>query len=163
MTQQQQQYFDSKYCSDYIVFWPSWNTMQLGPLQADMDIQEHREQVSYGRVLMFFRSNVKLDNDETKEVELAYIEEYWQYKKNNRYSMVGSGNVQLYAPKVYYVIPIERILCKADIMRDPVTPTIPEAALPTSAAARARDYPYAHAGSELYAGNLCITWVHDRY
>ena len=47
--------------------------MQLGPLQADMDIQEHREQVSYGRVLMFFRRNVKLDNDETKEVELAYI------------------------------------------------------------------------------------------
>ena len=66
---------------------------------------------------------------------------------------LGSGNVQLYAPKVYYVIPIERILCKADILRDPVTPTIPADALPTSAAARARDYPHAKPGSELYIYN----------
>ena len=108
---------------------------------------------------MFFRSVVKLENDETKEVELAYIEEYWQYNRYNRHSMVGSGNVQLYAPKVYYVIPIERILCKADILRDPVTPTIPADALPTSAAARARDYPHAKPGSELYIyNNWSMQW-----
>ena len=124
-----------------------------------MDIPQHREQVSYGRVLMLFRSIVKLDHDETKEVELAYIEEYWQYKRNNRYSMVGSGNVQLYAPKVYHVIPIERILCKADILPDLVTTTIPEDALPASAAARARDYPHAKPGSELYIyNNWSMQW-----
>ena len=79
--------------------------------------------------------------------------------RHNRYSMVGSGNVQLYAPKVYHVIPIERILCKADILPDLVTTTIPEDALPASAAARARDYPHAKPGSELYIyNNWSMQW-----
>ena len=85
----------------------------------------HRERVSYARVLMFFQSKVQLDDNSVEDVSLAYIEEFWEYKRNNNSSLVGSGNLQLYAPQVYYVIPVERILCKADIMRDPVTPRIP--------------------------------------
>ena len=38
-----------------------------------------------------------------------------------------------------YVIQVELIVCKADIMRDPVTPRIPAGALLTNPALRERD------------------------
>jgi hypothetical protein len=70
--------------------------------------------------------------------------------------MVGSGNMQMYAPGVYYVIPLHRILCKAHILPDPATPTIPAGALPRIAARRRDEYPHAKEdgvncrGSKLY-------------
>ena len=87
---------------------------------------------------MFFKSVINLDDGSSEEVSLAYIEEFWEYIKHADSSLVGSGNVQLYAAQVYYVIPVERILCKADIMRDPVTPRIPAGALPANHARRER-------------------------
>ena len=47
---------------------------------------------------MFFQSKIRVDADSTEQVSLAYVEEYWEYAKNRHCSMVGSGNVQLYAP-----------------------------------------------------------------
>ena len=134
------------------MFWPTWNRLNIGASEVDLDIPEHKLAVSYGRVLM--------------EESLAYIEEYWEYTKNVNSSLVGTGNLQLYAPQVFYVIPIERILCKAEIMRDPVTPTIPAGALPTMQSRREREYPHAkedgpgRLGSELYIYNcLHMQWV----
>ena len=46
--------------------------------------------------------------------------------------------------QVYYVIPVELILCKADITRDPVTPRIPAGALPTSSGDK-WNFPKLHA------------------
>ena len=97
-----------------------------------------------------------MDADSTEQVSLAYVEEYWEYAKNRHCSMVGSGNVQMYAPGVYYVIPVDRILCKAHILPDPATPTIPAGALPRIAARRRGEYPHAKEdgvncrGSKLY-------------
>ena len=113
----------------------------------------HRELISYGRVLMFFKSVINLDDGSSEEVSLAYIEEFWEYIKHADSSLVGSGNVQLYAAQVYYVIPVERILCKADIMRDPVTPRIPAGALPANHARRERDYPHAKQEGEIGGGS----------
>ena len=93
---------------------------------------------------MFFKSVINLDDGSSEEVSLAYIEEFWEYIKHADSSLVGSGNVQLYAAQVYYVIPVERILCKADIMRDPVTPRIPAGALPTSSGDK-WNFPKLHA------------------
>ena len=94
-----------------------------------------------------------------EDVSLAYIEEFWEYKRNNNSSLVGSGNLQLYAPQVYHVIPVERILCKADIMRDPVTPRIPAGALlshlPRNHAQREREYPHAKDGGEVGGAVHC--------
>ena len=92
---------------------------------------------------MFFKSRIKCEDDTFQEESLAYIEEYWEYTKNVNSSLVGTGNLQLYAPQVFYVIPIERILCKAEIMRDPVTPTIPAGALPTMQSRRETEYLHA--------------------
>ena len=75
-----------------------------------MNIAGHRELISYGRVLMFFKSVINLDDGSSEEVSLAYIEEFWEYIKHADSSLVGSGNVQLYAAQVYYVIPVDRIL-----------------------------------------------------
>ena len=97
-----------------------------------------------------------------EDVSLAYIEEFWEYKRNNNSSLVGSGNLQLYAPQVYYVIPVERILCKADIMRDPVTPRIPAGALlshlPRNHAQREREYPHAKDGGEVGGGSALYVY-----
>ena len=45
---------------------------------------------------------------------------------------------------MFYVIPVELILCKADITRDPVTPRIPAGALPTSSGDK-WNFPKLHA------------------
>ena len=125
------------------MFLPTWNRLNIGASEVDLDIPEHRLAVSYGRVLMFFKSSIRCEDDTFQEESLAYIEEYWEYTKNVNSSLVGTGNLQLYAPQVFYVIPIERILCKAEIMRDPVTPTIPAGALPTMQSRREREYLHA--------------------
>ena len=95
-----------------------------------------------------------------QEESLAYIEEYWEYTKNVNSSLVGTGNLQLYAPQVFYVIPIERILCKAEIMRDPVTPTIPAGILPTM---RLRGSKFTHMrrkmGLSVLAANCTFTII----
>ena len=52
-----------------------------------------------------------------------------------------------------YAIEVELIVCKADIMRDPVTPRIPAGALPTNPARRERDYPHAKQEGEIGGGS----------
>ena len=145
--------FHKEYQSDFVVFWPPWNDLNVHVQDVDMNEAGHRERVSYARVLMFFQSRVHLDDNSVEDVSLAYIEEFWEYKRNNNSSLVGSGNLQLYAPQVYYVIPVERILCKADIMRDPVTPRIPAGALPRNRAQREREYPHAKDGGDVGGGS----------
>ena len=145
--------FHKKLRSDFVVFWPPWNQLGIDVKDVDMNNTGHRELISYGRVLMFFKSVINLDDGSSEEVSLAYIEEFWEYIKHADSSLVGSGNVQLYAAQVYYVIPVERILCKADIMRDPVTPRIPAGALPANHARRERDYPHAKQEGEIGGGS----------
>ena len=150
--------FHKEYQSDFVVFWPTWNDVNVHVQDVDMNEAGHRERVSYARVLMFFQSRVQLDDNSVEDVSLAYIEEFWEYKRNNNSSLVGSGNLQLYAPQVYYVIPVERILCKADIMRDPVTPRIPAGALPRNRAQREREYPHAKDGGEVGGGSALYVY-----
>ena len=148
--------FHESHRHDHVLFWPPWNNLHLRPDEVNLNVASHRAQVSYGRVLMFFQSKIRVDADSTEQVSLAYVEEYWEYAKNRHCSMVGSGNMQMYAPGVYYVIPLDRILCKAHILPDPATPTIPAGALPRIAARRRGEYPHAKEdgvnckGSKLY-------------
>ena len=90
--------FHEAHRHDHVLFWPPWNNLHLGPDEVDLNLASHRAQVSYGRMPMFFQSKIRVDADSTEEVSLAYVEEYWEYAKNRHCSMVGSGNVQLYAP-----------------------------------------------------------------
>ena len=44
------------------------------------------------------RFRVQSDDSSLEDVVLAYIEEFWEYKKSNNSSLVGSGNLQLKEP-----------------------------------------------------------------
>jgi len=48
--------FHKEYQSDFVVFWPPWNDVNVHVQDVDMNEAGHRERVSYARVLMFFQT-----------------------------------------------------------------------------------------------------------
>ena len=64
--------FHHSHTHDHIVFWPTWNRLNIGVSEVDLDIPEHRLAVSYGRVLMFFKSSIRCEDDTFQEESLAY-------------------------------------------------------------------------------------------
>jgi len=81
---------------------------------------------------------------------VAFIEEYWRLLPQSDdplWSEFGCARLYSTQPRVHHVIDTWRILGPAQIIRNPVHPTIPFGTLPTSQAARQRQYPSAKSDS----------------
>ena len=105
--------------------------------ELDFSRAEDVDLLSYGRVIMFMKAYVESGHKHRSELhELAFIEELWEYKGNVKCqdgvaTDVGCRRLYGVTPrKVYYVIPTERIIAMAPVIRDPCHGTIPFGALP---------------------------------
>ena len=131
------------------------------PMQElDFSRAEDVDLLSYGRVIMFMKAYVESGHKHRSELhELAFIEELWEYKGNVKCqdgvaTDVGCRRLYGVTPrKVYYVIPTERIIAMAPVIRDPCHGTIPFGALPRDNRTRKAQFPHARQDSTYGAGD----------
>jgi hypothetical protein len=146
--------FHGKIKRDHIVFIPTW--CDKVPHTLDFQNEEDRKRLSYGSVVLFFKTYLSVDkNGVRQEHDLAFVEELWPWE-----TVPGKGDVlgsefhcrRLYgaAPKrIYQVIDTWRILGSAPVIRDPCRPTIPPGTLPKDSHTRKTLYRYAKEDSSL--------------
>ena len=131
------------------------------PMQElDFSRAEDVDLLSYGRVIMFMKAYVESGHKHRSELhELAFIEELWEYKGNVKCqdgvaTDVGCRRLYGVTPrKVYYVIPTERIIAMAPVIRDPCHGMIPFGALLRDSRTRKAQFPHARQDSTYGAGD----------
>ena len=145
--------------SDWIMFLPPWCEFPAGETEQDVDFnkQSHFDRVSYGRLILLFKSRIAPDITTfpvvSQEADLAFVEELWRYTpENNDADVVRQdfGCTRLYRTHpepTYYVIDAWRIISDAPIVPDPINPTIPFKGLKYRGAARHNPNPSAMADS----------------